>query len=311
MKTQKLLLVISFLLLYSLIKAQNSYRFEQTTANYTELQGATVIANPQYGSSALHNISLDGETFKLYNLLFTFGGSTLLSMQPNGNLRIDNDSSIIIVDAAFTYLDSIDNTTSLSYKIEGTSGDYIVKTQWKNLKIRARQAANYTNFQIWIYQKSGVIENHYGPSTTNNQIGFNTSTGPHAGMFYSPNNVSKIYEKLWLNGHYSSLKFDSTTKVSFDAMQGVPPEGTVYRFVPRFSTLSVAPPPLKENLSIYPNPASNVLSFSQEITGVLFDAMGRQILAFNKANQLDINHLPIGIYTIQLENGMTYKASKQ
>jgi hypothetical protein len=311
MKTISKFMLTTIILLLSLqvVKAQNSYRFEEKTDTYTELSGATVINSSDF-NSGFYILPLTGETYKLYNVKFKFGGILTFAAQPNGNIRIDNDSSLILVDAAFTYLDSIDNNSQISYKIEGPSGNQIVKVQWKNLKIRDGAANNFVNFQIWVHQKSGVIENRYGPSTPSNQIGFPPTTGPQVGIFYSTDNFSGIYEKLWINGHHSSPTVDSSKNYTFNAMQGVPPEGVVYRFTPRFSTLST-PKIKKEAFQIYPNPTSNNIYFSEQSSGQVIDMLGKVVKTFNRKESIDISNLSEGVYTIMLQNGTTQKLMKK
>lgn len=291
------------------LQAQNSYRFEESASTYTELSNATIINSADF-NNGFYNLPVTNEVYKLYDVRFKFGGILTFAVQPNGNVRIDNDSSLIIVDAAFTFLDSIDNTSQISYKIEGTSGNQIVKVQWKNLKIRDGAANNFVNFQIWIHQKSGVIENRYGKSTPSNQIGFPSSTGPQVGIFYSPDDFSGIYEKQWINGHHTTPTLDTSKNYSFKAMQGVPPEGVVYRFLPKFSTLSTKTA-TKNTLKVYPNPASEIINLSVESSGQIIDMIGKAVLSFSNQTSIDINSLPTGVYTMLTHNGSTYKIIKK
>lgn len=292
-----------------------SYRFEQTTAAYSNLTGATVVQNPNFGSGDFHPINLAGETFKFYNTPFPFGGIKTFHLQTNGNIRIDNDSAMVIVDGAFVFLDSIDNQSEISYAVEGAGGDKIVKVQWKNVRIRTGQAGNFINLQIWAYQKSGVIELRYGPSSASNASGFSESgpgVGPQVGMFFSRDDLSVLYEKLWIYNTPANVQLDSAKTFAFRAMQGFPPEGTVYRFVPKFSTLSVNQ--LISNgrhISCYPNPVTGgVLHFSEPVTGCLTDFTGRCLVDFTMAEMLDMQYLPAGVYIVTLQNGSSIKIVK-
>jgi hypothetical protein len=312
MKQQKLLktaILLSLWLCSWSAFAQNSYSFKEATDTYTELSDATVIKSSDF-SSGFYMLPVENETYKFYNIRFKFGGILTFAVQPNGNLRIDNDSSLIIIDGAFTYLDSIDNTSQISYKIEGQSGNQIVKVQWKNFKIRDGGANNFVNFQIWVYQKSGLIENRYGSSSPSNQIGFPPTTGPQVGVFYSPDDFSGIYEKQWINGHHTAPTLDTSKNYVFRAMQGVPPEGVVYSFVPRFSTLST-PETVKEEFAFYPNPTSEKISFSKAVSGKIINAIGKEVLTFSETTLLNVQMLHTGIYMIRLTNGATQKLIKQ
>jgi len=300
---QGILLVLTVFPL--LTAAQVSYRFEQTTGTYAELVGATVIQNPNFGSGDFHLIDLTGETFWFYKTPFPFGGVKTFNLQTNGNLRIDNDSSMIIIDGAFVFLDSIDNNSEISYKVEGSGGNKIVKVQWKNVKIRTGQANNFINFQIWVYQATGIIEMHYGLSSANNASGYTelgATAGPHVGIFYAPDNLSSIYEKLWLSNEPSNLQTDSAKTFGFRALKGVPSNGAVYKFVPKFSLVS-APEINNKLISIYPNPATNEINFTVPQTGIITDITGKTVLTFGEAGTITVSGLASGVYLLTTREG--------
>jgi hypothetical protein len=290
--------------------AQNHYRFEEATAPYTNLADATVVQNPNFASGSFIFIDLAGETFKFYDVPFAFGGIKTLAMQPNGNARVDNDSSAIIIDGAFGYLDSIDNISELSYKVEGPAGNRIVKMQWKHLKCRAGQDSNYINLQIWLYQQSGVIECRYG-SSYKNASGFTTTTGPQVGIFYGDDDFTKIYQKLWVTNTPANIILDSAKTFTFKAMAGIPANGTVYRFVPRFGLLSINMPTQNAHIGLYPNPAQNTLYFNKPTTGMVYNTNGRLVLTFKNTTEADINNLPAGIYQIYTAQGAWARFVKQ
>lgn len=287
-------------------KSQVSYRFEQTTGAYADLSGHTVIQNPNFGSGDLFLVDLTGETFRFYKTPFTFGGTTTFYLQTNGNIRVDDGSSTIIVDGAFIFLDSIDNNSEISYKVEGASGNKIVKVQWKNLKIRTGQPDNFINIQIWVYQATGIIEIHYGPSSASNASGFTetgNTAGINVGIFHVPTDFSKFYEKLWLNNEPSNLVIDSSTQFAFKALKGVPPNGSVYRFVPKFSLVSS--PEIKGGklVAMYPNPAANEVNFTAHQSGIITDITGKTVMAFTEAEAINVSGLSPGTYLLKTHDG--------
>lgn len=294
-------LIVLFSITFFSASAQ-SYRFESTNGAYTELSGAKKI--PFHKMTALSGFyrltELDGEVFKWYNTLFPIDTIKTFHIQEYANLRFDNDSSLIIVDGAFTYLDSIDANSSISYTIEGNHGDRLIKAQWKNLKARAGKTGNFVNVQIWVYQRSGVYEIHYGPSSTNNQSGFNQTSGPQVGIFFSLDDFTKCFEKLWVTGSPAALKLDSNANYTFKAMSGVPLEGVVLRFIPRFKTLGIVNHSLKANeINVYPNPVSDgLLHFSEQADYRLYDMYGREVMSGSNVSSLDVSSLPDGIYSI-------------
>ena len=143
-------------------------------------------------------------------------------------MRFEDDSSFIVLDAAFAQSDSIDNNTQLSYTIDGNPGNRRIKIQWKNLSLTNGQSGNYLNYQIWYHQLTGIMEIHYGPSDKNSS-GFNTSNGPNVGLFYSRKDFTKMFEKIWITGSPENYSLDSVRNPSFNALSGVPKEGTIFQ----------------------------------------------------------------------------------
>lgn len=292
----------------ALLPAQNLYSFEEKSGTYATLEGATKIDTARYGVGDLYHIDLSGETFWFYNIPFRFGGLKSFTMQ-QGNIRIDNDSALIIVDGIFCYLDSIDATSDMSYRIEGKSGEKIVKTQWRNAKIREGEAVNFVNLQIWVYQATGVIEIHYGPSSPNNQAGFNTTTGPQVGMFFARDDFSKVFGKLWVNGSPTKHTLDSAKNLSFKAMSGVPVNGTIYRFIPRFALSGVKEEKKsKSELHLYPQPAGERIYLqtgdNEDIRHCrILNLHGEQVGESYEANEVSLVGLAQGIYIVEANTG--------
>ena len=294
------------------VKAQ-SYSFAQATTSYANLSGATVIPfsdfDPQ--SDLFWVNDLIGETFYFYVVPYKFDTSAkYFFIQSNGDLRIDNDSTLAIIDGAFTYLDSINAQSSVSYKIVGASGSKILKVQWKNMKVRVGQAGNYLNMQIWVYQQNGVVEIHYGPRSANNASGFNINTGPQVGMFLSGFAFTQCLEKLWVNGSPTSPVLDSNANYVFKAMSGIPDAGTLYRFTPRFLT-GIKEPEGKLQFQSYPNPVKDVVYLEREDTYCLYEISGKKLFTWYNTRQLNLEALANGIYFLTNSEGSTIKIIKE
>lgn len=294
------------------VKAQ-SYSFTQATASYADLSGATVIPFGDFDpQSDLYWVNdLIGETFYFYGRPYKFDTSAkYLFIQSNGDLRIDNDSTLAIIDGAFTYLDSINAQSSVSYKIVGASGSKILKVQWKNMKVRVGQAGNYLNMQIWVYQQNGVVEIHYGPRSASNASGFNVNTGPQVGMFLSGFAFTQCLEKLWVNGSPTSPVLDSNANYVFKAMSGIPSAGTLYRFTPRFLT-GIKEPEEKLQFRCYPNPVNGMVYFNKNDDYFITDIAGKKLIDAKGVVSIDITNLPMGIYFICNTTGGRVKIVKQ
>lgn len=268
------------------LSAANYYRFQTRTDTYSPLTGDTVVSPITVVSNNgfEYMLPLTGTTFNFFGNSYLVNDSTIyIYFSTNGHLGIQTDTSFIIFDALFTWLDSIDINSTVSYKVEGNGNERIVKLQWKNLSLRAGQASNYANVQLWLYQSSGLVEVRYGPSSTNNQSGYTIANGPNVGMFHSNKTFTQMYEKIWVNGSLTNYSLDSAKTVVFKAMSGVPTDGTVYQFIPAH-LLSVSDIPSEGQFRVFPNPVADELTISfksgtgRDAEVVVVDASGRQVL---------------------------------
>jgi hypothetical protein len=293
------------LLFFGRTPAQVLYDFEATTGTYTDLVNATAFTSNEFIlGGEFYLLPLDGETFNFFATEFPMGGLKTFAMQPNGNLRIDDDTSLMIIDAAFTYFDSIDPTSTWSYLIEGSNNNKVVKAQWKNFKLRVGPAGNFANIQIWVYQATGVMEIHYGPRSANNATGYNQTSGPQVGIFHSKDDFTALYGKLWVKGSPDNLIIDSAFNYQFRAMSGVPEEGTVFRFIPRF----IQQPPNginnteRNEIKVYPNPVNDVLFIDGINTVTPFEVMdisGKVMLQQTTSSAVNVSSLAPGTYFIK------------
>ncbi|MBX7052876.1 MAG: T9SS type A sorting domain-containing protein [Flavobacteriales bacterium] len=311
MKKRLFPIVIALLFMFITKNQQaQSYSFELIPPGVTPYVEIPETSTPAEFIGTLDVIEeLEGETFWFYDVPFTFGGLKTMAMGNAGYMRIDNDSSLIIIDGAFTYMDYIDNTSSMTYSIEGTSGHKIIRMQYRNMKLTSGEADNFVNLQIWYYQETGVVEVHYGPRSENNASGYTSTTGPHAGMFYSADDFSACYEKLWCTGNPNNPTLANTSNYNFLAMYGVPDEGTVFRFTPLFLINAIEVPKDIVLPRIYPNPTMQWLRVENLSVGTvieLADSYGRHINQFVAAQdnmQLDLSAYEAGLYYLSIQDG--------
>jgi hypothetical protein len=257
---------------------------------------------------------LNGDSFTFFNKTRTLDSTYFIIFSTDGYVQIYIDTNeMITCDGLFRSMDSIDNSSRLSYKIEGNAGNKILKFQWKNLKIRSGQPGNFVNFQIWIYQATSIIEYHYGPSSASNAAGYTQATGPSVGITYNDFGFTQVYEKIWLHNLPSNLSIDSAKVLSYPNIKGVPPEGTVYRFIPRSIVASVEATGGPDNFSISPNPSRGdfklLLSRPLVVEAIisLTDVQGKVVhtqLAPAGSNDITISPvLPTGTYMIRILSG--------
>lgn len=288
----------------------NHYRFEVKTDTYTELVNDIPLSQMVFATGDPVEIKdVHGETFSFFNESWSMDTLTTgILVFPNALVEVVKDSNFIICDGLLRFLDSIDNTSKISYKLDGASGSKILKVQWKSLKLRTGQAGNFVNLQIWLYQ-SGVIEYRYGPASASNASGYTQATGPSIGISYSPFDLSPIFEKIWIYGTPPNITIDSAKNGNFPNIWGVPSNGTVYSFAPK--NLSVSTIDNSEGFSVYPNPANTVLNISKQAFGTpvrttLIDMQGKVMAEYlldgqTKEHSISIAALPNGIYEILLQ----------
>lgn len=307
---KKLLLSIYLLLCIVDVYAQsNYYLFRTGTHTYADLANDTAIVPAKFGTGDMWAFELNGETFPLFGKNFVMDGvKTLVSFSNSGHMRVEDDTSLIILDGLFYFMDSIDGNSKLSYIVEGSGNDKILKVQWKNLKIQSGPVGNFVNFQVWLYKKTGIFEIRYGASSANNQTGYSSTTGPNVGLFYAKQDFSKMYEKIWITQSPASYVIDSAKNLVFNAMHGVPANGTVYRFIPKHIAVSVNEIAGDKAFTISPNPATTQVIVTAVKHGLyariqVTDASGRVISQGNITTGkyvIDTRGIADGIYTISI-----------
>jgi hypothetical protein len=320
---QRLFRILVVFVLYVIVlhiknsKAQVSYTFSSmlTTQTYLELTNDTEVSS--FSGNGLYTVNeVLGETFWFCNLPFSFGGLTTFSIGNNGYLRIDNDSSLIILDALNTGLSPLDSTSRISYVLEGLPGSLVFKLQYKNMSLNNGQAGNFANFQIWYFQDDGSFEYHYGPSSANNSGGYTTSNGPQVGMFYSSDMFTICYEKIWCTVNPLNPVLDMNANYVFSALPGVPADGTIYQFNPLFS---VGMNSIQESVSfeIYPNPALDKLTLAaDELTEgkvKIYNHEGKLIHSesFKQGKStIDISRFQEGLFYFRLDSQQGSAAGK-
>lgn len=294
------------------IAQPNYYTFQKHAVAYAELSDDTIVSPAHFGTGDLFAFQLAGETFSFFGKNYVIDDtSVFISFSNSGHIQLEDDSSFIIIDGIFTYLDSIDVNTRLSYKVEGNMGNKVLKVQWKNLKLRAGPGGNYINVQMWMHQSTGIVDILYGPSSMNNQSGYNNSTGPNVGMFYSRKDFSKMFEKIWINGQPGTYTIDSARTVVFSAMHGVPANGTMYRFIPKSAVSVARQEEATTFFTISPNPSNDNFTISHKtrlrgsIVVAILDITGRIIQSYEMNSQhltIDTRGFSQGEYIISIKN---------
>lgn len=120
--------------------------------------------------------------------------------------------------------------SEISYKIEGTTPNRIIKVQFKNLQSATTDTADdyYVNNQIWVYETGSKFEMHFGPNLITD-INFDKF---YFGFIDADN--SPYYA---ISGSAASPVLYHVTNVgTFNGINSHPTEGTIYSFTPNNGT---------------------------------------------------------------------------
>lgn len=67
----------------------------------------------------------------------------------------------------------------------------------------------------------------------------------------------------------------------------------------------------RNSFSMYPNPASDVVSFNKEVNITIFDINGKKVLAAENISSINISELSKGVYFVKTSEGVTKKLIKR
>lgn len=304
-----------------LISAQSyaQYNFSLDTMNYQSLIGANSLnsttnwtRDSSYVLNFGFNFTWDNHTDTALTVIA--GGG--ISFPGNGNKKLrvfsHTDSGYLLEDRNNT-----NSISTISYKIEGNSGNKILKIEWKNAGFRdfcaTSNTNDFVNFQLWMYEMGSLLEIHFGPfvadSASYGNPSCNTgSYGPQ--ILLQHNSCSSV---LGLTGPSSYPQATYRNHCFWQpsvSLNGTPPNGAIYRFSPIATSIEKA----KRNGSfkIYPNPVEKNFSiqglppdFNIEQVEILSLSGKRLFFSTNNSKitgrlSLSVNDLKEGTYFLKI-----------
>lgn len=287
-----------------------SYFFEHVTPGsqpYAVLSGDTEIPGFDFaGNFVLPGI--DGESIRFFEKVYSIGPGTQLLINKDGYLRITDENTMALIEAAHFDLYPYDATSRYSYRLYGSPGNRVLAVQFTNMRSTTGPSENSLSFQIWYHQSTGLIEVRFGPRTENIANSFTLNRGPKMGIYYTPTDMTGCLEKIWITGDPQAPAVSYDANYDFDAMNGVPPEGTVYRYDPTFVI------GMEENttqaVGIRNNPATEdlLVTVARGGTTLLIQDMAGRLVWTSTAtageNAIDVSGLTAGTYLlVDLHNG--------
>ena len=177
MKRILLLLVVSCLAIAA--KAQSTaagYNFAASTGSYTALSGASNATVGTWNDTVVSGISL-GFTFNYMGTAFTtvsissngwiaLGTVTLTATTYTPVSTLGGGTNGIISASGCNLQSSSTNTDNITYLTTGSAGSRVFTVQYKSVRFSGSAATEAWNFQIKLYETSGIIQIVYGSATT-------------------------------------------------------------------------------------------------------------------------------------------------
>lgn len=318
---KKITLLAGLLLTTITVSAQNYYNFTKSTATYADLTGATSLTNNAvwdfdfFGPiTSPFNIDVFGQT---YNTLNFEDDYFYLESSTNANFY-----SEIFPVYAYIMDRNVSGTgngvSPISYKVEGASGNRILKLEVKNAGLEMEFDSSGTtnlflNYQIWFYEADKSIEYRYGSNNVTSVASLNDEGVSYILLSHEDSNNIK---GGFVNGTITSPTYTEVTNPTSNPtnLNGLPTANTVYRFA--LNPLAVKDQE-KIEFSMFPNPTNDVLNltFPETVNKPysVYDLMGREVLkgSLNNTTQAQINvgTLQKGSYILRIA-GSTQKFIK-
>lgn len=302
------------------MNAQNTYNL--TTLNgqaYTDISGGTSINQGQvwdwdyYGEFTMPiSFKFNGQTVTR----FLFEDDYFAFLTADADYDSDDMEGIYLVYPTSIFIQdrtySTDTSTSpISYTVEGTAPNRIMKLQLKNVGSEGNEWYGfeedefYMNFQIWLYESDNAIEIRHGESNMSTEYiaAYEEDEGFAAAAIFNDDTIFMAYgdPANATYGEFTEATFPGTD-AGFDTF---PANGTVYRFGP--NTTNSAPVFAANTFSLYPNPATNVLNVrakdavdaSYAIYNMLGAVVGQGSLT-GTDTAINTSNLQEGVYVIKI-----------
>lgn len=316
MKTPLSLLFLSCMACMNSYAQPFPYEFSVLSDPYYDLTAPISISNDEVWDDPFY-ITSTGFDVTIFDLVT----NTLGILQPGAQVINLNEANPDSVHLLVPYMSDIMNANDstavspISYQLEGPPGNAVFKLEWKNVGFYGEWDANNTfynttNFQLWIYQNTGVIEFRYGPNTIKSgSLIHYFGTGPLVLLGKNASFNGSGWAGLWaLGGNPQNPTITAIPSgqqpLAEQSLTSEPASGTVYRFAP--IVISAEQVHKNKPLHVWPSPASTILNVSikPNCPFKVYDVAGREVYAGaarTAYEQLDVSSWPVGQYCIQAE----------
>lgn len=315
---KQLSFLIALLLFQGIGNAQN-YEFTHFNESYTEITDGNVLSNTTLWLDELPVTVPIGFTFPYFG--FQLDSIDIYQTVFHSEFMHNNAPIGIQIFPFGAQLIVANSGTEISHKTTGTAGSRIFIAQWKGLALMGDSIGNSrANFQAWFYEADGTIEFRFGDMLiSSNQSYFTNQPGGFTALLYytnpsDPEGSLSSSSLCLLDSAENPVMANYNSFIEPYTMNGYPAEGKVYRFTRPDAGI---PEQLSEaTFTITPNPASGTILMSTEhqFDRVAIYSLDGQLVMTKTINsmseQLEIQHLAKGSYTVELSNNSTRQVQR-
>lgn len=297
MKTlTKFVMVLLLLVNINDIKAQEAYGFSKSINTYNYLTNSTLVTSVSWNSSNpeyISNIGFD----------FVFFGTTFSSLYVRGGV-IEFGNGDYAIEAFRAPINGNGWSKPISYETTGSLGNKVFKLEWRDTDFSNGFSGDSLNAQLWLYEATGVIEVHIGPTNVQQAWAAYYGNGPGIGL-------TSLNEEIGLFGPADNPCVQVNPQYS-NEVQGTPSNGMVYKFTPggittNYCSTNVNESILSQNIFIYPNPTTNFVNIKnnnlEDLFIEVYNNYGQIIFTKNVQSnneRFDFTNLPKGLYFLKI-----------
>jgi hypothetical protein len=196
----------------------------------------------------------------------------------------------------------------VSLKVENEGEERIVKVQFKDVGIQGVDSTAYVNHQIWLYEKSGLIQFRYGSVWLwECSSDPNVNLGPFIGLLRT-NAITKKNSGIFsFKGDPSAPQISRT--VPFGDLHCYPDSGIVYTI--SYQSASVAILPTANKFEGGSTVSNKIYLEGGVARATLYNLLGFPVKEwYETGSVLEIGELPNGIYQLRTENNRASNYSR-
>ncbi len=234
------LLLLSLGFTCSTVFGQSGYDLKVSTEVYVPLTSGIVVSSSTGWVEPNYSIPL-GFAFQIGDTVVnTFNLASNVVGTGTVNSAVTTGFMLTGAQLCDRGLSKLKSESPLRYDVSGVEGQRVFKFEYANAGFaeeyfQYHTNADHLNLQIWLYEESGAVEYRFGASSVAHQADYFPE---HSGVFigfvrnYGVNTRDAESQYL-LSGSamQPSIEYGGQTQ-SAKGLTGLPPAGTVYRFVP-------------------------------------------------------------------------------